>query len=455
MIPAWAESRPDALALVGRGQVWTARELHQRAQAYAAWIQGHTDPERPLAFVADPEPWIVALIWGAIAVGRVVVPLHPRWPEAERRGLLDRLPPTTFLDADPQPPPGAPLAAEIPGTAPLAWFGTSGSTGQPKAVELSRDAFRAAAQAYQERIPVRPDDRWWLGLPLSHVGGFSILIRSAFGQRPVVLAPPFQAETFCAQLEAHDATLVSLVPTMLRRLLPRRPPAALRVVLLGGAAAAPELLDEARALGWPIHTTYGLTEASAMVTLQGPGERGHDAGRPLSGNRIEVRGGRIYVAGPTLLRRYVGEGAPPAPVEDGWLDTGDLGALDPEGRLWVYARRQDLIVRGGENIYPAEVERALEQAPGVRAACVFGVEDPEWGQRVVSALAVEPGFSGPALASWLAGRLAKFKWPVEVALLPSWPELGVGKPDRTTIRRIAEGRWVPLLEAVSPAGALD
>lgn len=455
MIQAWAEARPQALALVSPGQVWTAQELHQRARAYAAWIQGHTDPTRPLAFVAHPDPWIVALIWGAITVGRVVLPLHPRWPEAERRALLERLPPTTFVAADPDPPPAEPLPWEGPGAAPLAWFGTSGSTGQPKAVELSREAFWAAAQAFHQRIPPRPDDRWWLGLPLAHVGGFSILIRSAWGQRPLVLAPPFQAETFCAELEAQGATLVSLVPTMLRRLLPRRPPAPLRVVLLGGAAAAPELLDEARALGWPIHTAYGLTEAAAMVTLQGPGEVGHDAGRPLSGNRVEVRGGRIYVAGPTLLRRYVGEGAPPTPVQDGWLDTGDLGAVDPQGRLWVYARRQDLILRGGENVYPAEVERVLEQAPGVRAACVFGLEDREWGQRVVGALSVEPNFSGRALAAWLEGRLAKFKWPVEVALLPGWPELSLGKPDRVAIRRIAEGRWVPLLEAVSPVGALD
>jgi O-succinylbenzoic acid--CoA ligase len=455
VIQGWAEERPDELALIRGGQAWTSRELQQRVEAYAAWLQRTTDPDRPIAFVAHPEPWVVALIWAAISIGKVVLPLHPRWPEAERAALLLRLPPTTFLSADPDPPPAQPKELPVPDTAPLAWFGTSGSTGQPKAVELTRGAFWASAAAYQDRIPDRPGDRWWLGLPLSHVGGFSILIRAASGRRPVVLAPAFDPETFSAQLEAHGATLVSLVPTMVRRLLPRRPPPVLRVVLLGGASASPELLDEARALGWPIHTTYGLTEAAAMVTLQGPGERGHDAGRPLAGNRIEVRQGRIHVAGPTLLRRYVGDGAPPTPLEEGWLDTGDLGEIDEAGRLWVHARRQDLILRGGENVYPAEVERVLEQAPGVRAACVFGVEDPEWGQRVVCALSVEPGFLGRGLALWLEGRLAKFKWPVEVALLQTWPELSLGKPDRAAIRRIAEGQRVPLAEAVSPAAALD
>jgi len=268
-------------------------------------------------------------------------------------------------------------------------------------------------------------------------------------RRKVALAE-FDAAAFPARVDAERVTLASLVPTMLARVLdahPRwTPPAHLRAVLVGGAAAPAPLLERAAARGVPVVVTYGLTETCSMVANTPYAERhaaaACAAGRPLPGVELRVVDGRIEVRGPMRMAGYWGE--PPLAAE-AWLDTGDLGAIDAQGFLHLHARRGDLIVTGGENVYPAEVERELERCPGVVQAAVFGLPDEIWGQTVAAALLVdrERPPRDDELRAWIRTRLAPHKRPRRLCRVDRLPQTPAGKPDRGALAALA-----PLLVAL-------
>jgi o-succinylbenzoate---CoA ligase len=257
-------------------------------------------------------------------------------------------------------------------------------------------------------------------MPLSHVGGLMVLVRSAAAAGTVVLEPPpFDAERVARLLREGEITLVSLVPTMLARILDAggRPGPRLRRVLLGGGPVPPGLLRRAVEAGFPVSQTYGLTEACSTVTLAEPGDL-ETAGRPLPGLGVSIAGdGEINVHGPTV----VGE----------WdtLRTGDLGHLDEDGRLTVVGRKSDTIVSGGENVAPAEVEAVLEEHPQVAEAGVFGRPDPQWGEAVTARI-VPRGHAPPtaaALRAHCAERLAGYKVPKAFELAEQLPRTASGK----------------------------
>ena len=276
----------------------------------------------------------------------------------------------------------------------------------------------------------------------------SILTRCLLARRTVVLADGSTAvEELDRTCRAHDVTLVSLVPTQLRRWLPRPAPPSLRVALIGGAPMSDGLRRSALDAGWPVLATYGLTEACSQVTVQRPGATENDSGRPLLGTEVRVRDGRIQVRGPTLLTGYLAskDGIRPAsPFDaDGWFDTGDLGRLTGAGRLIVDARRHDLILSGGENVYPKEVESALLDQPGVADAVVFGIDDPEWGQVVAAAIVpttseIDLRTLSLSMKRILAGPKRPRRWAVldRFRLTPS------GKIDRRGVVKEAAQRLV-------------
>jgi O-succinylbenzoic acid--CoA ligase len=240
----------------------------------------------------------------------------------------------------------------------------------------------------------------------------------------------------------HRVTLLSLVPTQLHRLLDRgwRPPSFVRAVLLGGAAASPSLLRRAREAGVPVLPTYGLTESCAQLATRAPGDDrdAPDVGFPLRGMEVRVRAQVLEVRGPQLFDGYLGE---PRPFDaEGWFSTGDLGSLDAEGRVTVLGRRGDLVVRGGENVYPARVESILVEDPSVRDAAVLGLPDEEWGERVAVALVTDdPEAARAAIAR---APLAPFERPTRVAFFDALPTNATGKIDRATIRSTAVWRDV-------------
>lgn len=415
------------------------------------------------------------------------IPLHPRLTEPEIAVLLaDSQPQVCLRDGDLEE-----LSSYAPSTQDLADFAalpaasdqrtlailyTSGTSGVPKGAMLSAAAFVASAAASAQNLGWQDDDRWLLCLPLCHVGGLSIVSRCLLAQRPIVLLPRADAPSILAAIEDQQATLLSVVPTTLAGLLRddhRGLLSGLRVVLSGGAATPQPLYEQALAQRVPVLRTYGLTEACSQVTV-GAYRRALQpqtgSGQPLPGVDLRIvpdsaadslhnvasvgssdgdawaalptqplgQPGRIVLRGPTLMQGYLHH----ALLNGRPFDTGDLGFLQPDGvdrgALHVLSRRTDLIVSGGENVYPTEVEAALLSSPDVAAALVFGVDDPTWGATVAAAIVPRrDGDTGlddaqlwQRITNHLSRRLAGFKRPRLGCLQTKLPELPNGKPDR-------------------------
>jgi O-succinylbenzoic acid--CoA ligase len=254
-------------------------------------------------------------------------------------------------------------------------------------------------------------------MPLAHVGGLAILLRSAIYGTTVVAHDRFDTEAVKAELSdsARRITLVSLVPTMLARLLDAglRNPPTVRWVLLGGGPIAPGLLARARSAGVPVAPTYGMTEACSQIAT---------FGRPLHGVDLQIEeSGELLVKGPGV--------APGALAADGWLHTGDLAELDASGQLRIIGRKSDTIISGGENIAPAEVEAVLLEHPAVADAGVFAREDAEWGEAVVAKIVLREGHHAAPeeLAQFAASRLARFKVPKRIEFADELPRTVSGK----------------------------
>jgi O-succinylbenzoic acid--CoA ligase len=308
---------------------------------------------------------------------------------------------------------------------------TSGSTGAPKPVELTFANFHWNAAGSALALGLDRNERWLCTLPVCHVGGLSILVRSAIYGTTAVVHERFEADRAAAALGGGAITLVSLVATTLARTLDAGLPAgapALRCAVIGGGPVAPGLLERAETAGIPLAQTYGLTETCSMVTVSAAGEP-HTAGRPIAPARLEVdaRTREIAVGGAVLAPGSAGPG--------GLLATGDLGSVDEAGRLTVHGRASDTIVTGGENVSPVEVEAALESHPAVAEAGVHGREDAEWGEAVHAIVVLAPGLdvSPEDLRRHVRARLAGFKVPKEIGFAPELPRTAAGKLRRSAL----------------------
>ncbi len=407
------------VALIAGGESYTFAALARMSARRAAELS--LAPGRPLALQPALTVRDVCALYAATLRGAPVALLPARAAEDEL----------------------AVLRAAIPARVPepvAALVYTSGLTGRRRCALLDRAAFAASAAAGAAVLGWRDDDRWLACLPLSTIGGLSVLSRCLWARRTAVLADPapsFDPAAIARQIERDRVTLVSLVPTMLVRLLDTadwRPPAHLRCVLLGGAAASPSLLARAADRGVPVHTTYGMTETCSHVAIDG---------RVLPGIELAVRDGCIAVRGPVLLRGF----APPddaiAAVDaDGWFVTADRGEL-LEGRLHVHGRADDVIVSGGEKIDPAALEAVLESIPGIASACVFAVPDTEWGELVAAALVAGADVRTADIEAAIVDRLGRHR-PRQLAWLD---ELGIaasGKVDRRETARLAAAHLIPL-----------
>jgi o-succinylbenzoate---CoA ligase len=416
----------------------------------------------PVALIVDGSLSMFEFLYALLALGVPVLPLNPRLTLLERDALRRASAATVLVEpalAAPSAPALVPPTRPIiPDVQPLAVVPSSGSSGVPKLVELSRGAFLALARADALRVPPLARDRALLCLPLSHVGGLSVVLRSLLARRTCVAFPSPKGgllrgvAELAHSIERERISLLSLVPAVLARLLREEPKfgekTALRAVLLGGQACTAELFGRARARGLPVLTSYGLTETCSQVStlafpppIAVPERKGVvSSGFPLAGVELRVQAGRIQVRGPTLFTRYLGSRAPLD--DEGFFDTADRGELDPEHGLFVFGRESELIISGGENIDPSEIEHALLSCAGVAAACVFGVADSEFGERVAAALELEPGarVDERALLMALDERLASFKQPRALCWFDELPRLGSGKLDRTRIASEAKPR---------------
>jgi O-succinylbenzoic acid--CoA ligase len=295
------------------------------------------------------------------------------------------------------------------------------------------------------------NDRWIACLPLFHIGGLSILTRSVIYGTTAEVHDRFDPEQVNASID-DGATMVSAVAVMLERMLETRGdrdfPPSLRTVLVGGGPVADELLERCERRGVPVVQTYGLTETCSQVATLSPGDaprkRG-SAGRPLHPNELRIdatdgdNGGEILVRGPVVMAGYADlPDETSKAIVDGWLHTGDYGRVDDEGFLYVLDRRDDLIITGGENVYPAEVEAALLSHPAIEEAAVIGVRDEKWGQRAIAVFSVKQGSTPPdpaELDRWCRKSLAGFKVPSEFRVVTSaLPRTASGKLRRSVVR---------------------
>lgn len=432
----------DWTAVVAGGRAWTVRDCMRAAApeeivahvgaTHVDTTEGHRPSSVHLGathvgttaaarcVVATPTVETIGALYRALSERHPIAVLHARATETERARQRDLLADAELRDGD-----------------AVVLF-TSGSTGPSRGVVHTRASIAAAAEASASHLGWRDDDRWLCCLPLAHASGLSIVVRCLLAKRPVVLG-----DVELLGDPSSGVTLASLVPAQLAQLLDDpawRPAAQLRAVLLGGAAAPPALIEAAIARRVPVLPTYGLTETFGQVaTARVPG------GRPVVLDSVTIDAGtreapeRIGIRGGMLASRYL-DGAPIAPA----LATADLGFVEAEGgdtagrgELHVLGRIDDVIISGGENVHPTQVEAVLAATPGVRAAAAFGVPDVTWGQIVGAAICVATGFDRDgAIVRWRA-QLPPHARPRRLAIVDELPRLPSGKLDRRSLGGLA------------------
>jgi o-succinylbenzoate---CoA ligase len=398
-IQAAAARRPDHVALETPERTLTYASLHDAALAEAADFAG----ARRVAIAMPPGADFVIALHACLLAGAAVVPIDLRLSGAEQ--------------AQRRASANVDLGGRADGDVEVAVMHTSGTTAAPKPVSLTSRNFLASALGSAVALGLDPEERWLCPMPLTHVGGLSIAIRSAIYATTAVVHGRFDTEAVLSELmdPGRRTTLVSLVPTMLARLLDaglERPP-TLRWALLGGGPIAPALVARAEAAGVPVAPTYGMTEACSQIAT---------FGWPLAGVEIRIAGdGEVLVRGPIVSADAV--------AHDGWLHTGDLGRFDERGRLEIIGRKADTIVTGGENVAPAEVEAALLEHPAVADAAVHPRAHPEWGEAVVATVVLRDGdvATSDELRAHCAARVAGFKVPKVIEFTDVLPRTASGK----------------------------
>lgn len=427
-VRAAAKASPSAPALIFEGRTWTWAEADDEVTATA--LSMSVTRGGRIAVQSWNSPALVWLFFAAARRGVTVVPLNARLTPAETKPLMERVG-TSRLDG-----------ARVEGSIELddddvaAALFTSGTTGVAKLVELTHANFRASAEANALRLGREASQRWLGTLPLFHVGGLAMLYRCAVYGASIALEAQFGAERACELMDL-GVTHVSFVPTMLERVLAvrgGRPFVGVKAALIGGGPMTSATLQRARAAGLPVLQTYGLTEACSQVTTESLEDAdGTTAGAPISGVELRIAHpdalgvGEIEVRGPTVAK-----GLGP------WLQTKDLGSLDNRGRLSIKSRRLDLILCGGENVYPAEVEAVLREHPMIRDVAIVARTDADWGQ-VPVAVVVADAFDPNALNAWARERLAAFKLPRAWVQIEALPRNATGKVDRLALVELARG----------------
>ncbi|CAB4940301.1 unannotated protein [freshwater metagenome] len=424
IVDAWlaraAAAGPERLAV---GDL-TYRELLRGAQSAARRLAARgVQRGDEVALVLDPSTSFAVALHATLLLGAVAVPIDPRLaPDALAR-RLERC--VLVVDGDPQL-----LGPEAPDcvlddvhdlAASAVIVHTSGTSGAGTPVHLTYGNWLWSSLGSAVALGVDSDERWLCCLPVSHVGGLSILLRSAiYGTQAIVHERFDERRVLAALRDPAGPTLISLVPTTLSRLLDAglRAPPALRWALLGGAPAGPALLEGAAQAGVPVAPTYGMTEACSQIAT---------FGAPLFCTSVRIGpGDEILASGPTITPDV-------GPV----LHTGDRGALDAHGRLVVTGRLAETIITGGENVLPGEVEEALEAHPLVAEAAVFGRPDSQWGEAVVAVVvARDPDgaeLTSELLGAWCRARLAPHQRPKEIRIVAALPRTPSGKLLRSAL----------------------
>ncbi len=480
-----AAARPRDEAIVDSQLRWTYAELELATRRIASSLHAAgADAGSRVAVLLGDGATAVAVVHAVRRLGAVLVPLNRRAASAElafqvsvaevgfvvhdieranlARGALATHPTVTPLEigsllaGSDRPGSGVVLGEEVDLDAPATVLFTSGTTDRPKGAILTHGAHVASADAWAAVLEPRPSDRWLACVPLFHIAGLAIITRASRWGVPLEVHSRFGQAAVRQALE-RGASFVSLVGPMLDQLLAAGSftvPRTLRAMLLGGGPLMAGQVLRARRRGYPVVPSYGLTETASGIAALPPhavAEHPATVGRALPGVQLRValddrpahpgEAGEILVRGPMVFAGYAGLPDETArALRDGWLHTGDFGALDDAGYLTIFDRRDDLIVSGGENVSPSEVEAALLAHPSVAEAAVVGRPDPRWGSVPVAAVVIRPDMhvADRMLADHCRDRLAGFKVPVAFHRRQSLPHAPNGKLLRSAIRELLE-----------------
>lgn len=463
----WSELR--AMLLNGQGSVTDNRrrlsfpELLVEAESFGNSITAELPNENTVGIFGENSIDYLVALFGLLSCGCMPVPLNTRLTSAELQAVLRQTGARSYIRSDKLSIPEARICktAPSPDTLPMTEIDqpsivicSSGSEGKVKAAVLPVESFLRHALAVNEHLQVTESDHWLACLPFFHVGGLTIPFRCALASAAVTILPTADPEALNESIEANKITLISLVAASVEKLLDFRKdkpfPDYLRAIITGGGPVPDRLLERCPL----VYKTYGMTESGSMLTCARPGcddaER-YSAGAALPETIIRVvdddgkpcdvkREGNVLARGPGQFAGYVNDPDKTAlTLSEGWLKTDDFGYLDERGNLHILARRKDLILSGGENIIPAEIERALKQHPQVRDAVVLPIQDEQWGQApgavVVSA---DSELSPELLTAFLRERIASYKLPRLFVFVKNLPTLPTGKIDLQAVRKLLE-----------------
>lgn len=495
-MPQWLKQRahltPERIALISEEETLTFSQLERKARAMALRLiaLGVGPNTHVAALLANKAPTVV-FIHALMYARGVLVPLNTRlsvtelaWQVTDAQasfvvydddhmekieGLKGRIPCPTIHLSQLEEGEG-PLVDPVTFDQPIdlnalnTIIYTSGTTGKPKGAMLSYGNHFWSATGSALNLGLTKDDRWLCTLPLFHVSGLSIVMRSVIYGITMVLLSRFDPEKVLRWLDEFRITHISVVSTMLAALVEHMPsgyrPNHLRVILLGGGPCPQPLLHKCLDRHLPVYQSYGLTETASQIVTLAPEDvpsKVGSAGKPLFPAQIRIidqgrlaepgQVGEIAVSGPNVTMGYYRRKEETAKaIRDGWLYTGDLGYLDDEGYLYVLDRRNDLIISGGENIYPAEVESVLMEHPLIREAGVIGQADPHWGEVPVAFVVTEKEarLSEEEIQAFCRDRLARYKIPKKILFVPQLPRNATNKLLRRELRKWLEGEQ-PLL----------
>jgi o-succinylbenzoate---CoA ligase len=479
MIPNWLLQRayltPDRMALSYEDKQWTFRQLSEEAARIAHKLRwnGLHEGDR-IALLGRSTPEMVFVIHGCLLAGLEIVMLNSRLSPKEISWQLKDSEATlvivddVFIDKvnglDTKKLPFS--AIESSGTQistftetwdpsrTLTIMYTSGTTGFPKGVRQTAGNHTSSALASVLNLGLAENDIWLCTMPLFHISGFSILARSVIYGMGVRLYEKFDAPSIVEEIEKGTITRLSVVGTGLHRILVQfeqnesvaHP--SFQSMLAGGGPVPDDYLRRAMSFKLPVLQTYGMTETSsqtATLSAEDALRKSGSAGKPLFFNRITIRNaeqpgdlGEVLVMGPHVTPGYIGHASDKKPLEDGWLPTGDIGYIDEEGYLYIVDRRSDLIISGGENIYPAEVENVLISHPDVKEAGVCGIEHSEWGSVPIAFIVADKRLTRSELEDYCRRQLGSYKIPKEFYFLDELPRNASNKLLRRVLKEWAE-----------------